>query len=233
MIFLNAIVLLSLVIPAVRGYLNGFVKTALRFFRFLGAFVLACLLSRPISVWLKERWLEKRFYRLIESSVRKSFDGSADSMADAVPSGSKAFLESLNFNVSNAADSAASEGASALDKFVSEVSGTLASAASVVLAFVGLFIAFYFALILAARGLTVLVERVPIVRGINRLAGLGVGFLVGVFTAWTVAQLLVFTLTTFTEVDYSRAALLNFFHDISPFRLLFRLMVRGLSNAMI
>lgn len=233
MVFLNAVVLLSLLIPAVRGYLNGFVKTALRLFRFLGAFLLACLFSRPISIYFKERWLEKRFHHLIESSVRKSFDGSADSMANSVPAGPRALLESLNFSVSDAADNAVSGGTLAVDKFIDKVSETLASATSMVLAFVGIFTVSYFALIFVARILTFLVEKIPIVRSINCLAGLGAGVLVGIFTAWTVAQILVFALTTFTAIDYSQAALLNFFHDISPLRCFFRLMVRGLSNVMI
>ena len=60
-LILNVVMILSLLIPTVRGYIRGFVKTALHLLRFLGAFILACVFSKPIGVWIKEKWLGEKF----------------------------------------------------------------------------------------------------------------------------------------------------------------------------
>lgn len=228
-IILNVIMLAALLIPAVRGYVAGFVKTALNFFRFLGAVILACVFSKPLGLWIKEKWLGAKFYDLVLNSVKESFDGSASSAADAVPSGFRALLESFKFDVNGAADTAA-EGESFLENFVTAVSDKLASITSVALAFIAIFLVSLVLLVFVAKLLTFLIEKIPLVRGLNRIAGFGIGLLIGVFTAWTAAQLIVFVLTTFTSVDYSQAAVLNFFHDISPLRWILSLMVKGMSG---
>ena len=229
-IILNVIVLLALLIPTVRGYIAGFVKTALHFLRFFAAFILASVFSKPLGVWIKEKWLGERFYKLVDRAVSESFDGSASSMVDGVPAGFRALLESSRYDVAEAAGNAAEKGGSVLDSFVTGVSDRLASFASVALAFVGIFIISLFALVFLAKILTALIEKIPLVRGFNHIAGLGVGFLVGIFAAWTAAQLVVFILTTFTNVDYSQASVLNFFHDISPLKWILRLMVQRMSG---
>jgi len=100
----------------------------------------------------------------------------------------------------------------------------------VALAFIAIFLVSLVLLVFVAKLLTFLIEKIPLVRGLNRIAGFGIGLLIGVFTAWTAAQLIVFVLTTFTSVDYSQAAVLNFFHDISPLRWILSLMVKGMSG---
>ena len=228
-IILNVIMLAALLIPAVRGYVAGFVKTALNFFRFFGAVILACVFSKPLGLWIKEKWLGAKFYDLVLNSVKESFDGSASSAADAVPSGFRALLESFKFDVNGAADTAA-EGESFLENFVTAVADKLASITSVALAFIAIFLVSLVLLVFVAKLLTFLIEKIPLVRGLNRIAGFGIGLLIGVFTAWTAAQLIVFVLTTFTSVDYSQAAVLNFFHDISPLRWILSLMGKGMSG---
>lgn len=232
-IILNLIVLAFLILPAVRGYVNGFVKTTLRFFRFLGAFVLALLFSKPLGKWIKEKWLERKFYRLVDHAVSDSFNGSVDSMADGVPSGFRSLLESFHFNIGEAANDSVAKGGSMLENFVNTIADKLSSVASVALAFAGIFLFSLLALLFVAKLLTFLVERIPLVRGLNHLAGLGVGFLIGVFSAWTAAQVIVFTLTTFTGYDYSNAAILKFFHDISPLRWMLQFMVQSMTGNMV
>ncbi len=229
-IVLNVIVLLSLLIPAVRGYVRGFVRTAVHLLRFVGAFILACVFSKPIGAWIKEQWLGEKFYDIVWNAVSESFNGSADGMVDAVPSGLRALLETFGFDVGGAANDAVLAGESMLESFTVSISDRLAGIASVALAFVGIFVLSLLGLILVAKILTVLVEKIPFVRGLNRVLGFGAGLLIGVFTAWTVSQFIVFILATFTSIDYSQAVILNFFHDISPLRWILQLMVQGMTG---
>ena len=84
-IVLNVIVLLSLVIPIVRGYMNGFVKTVLHLLRFVIAAVVSFIFVKPLGILIKEKWLGGKFYDVVHGAISNSFDGSADGMADAVP----------------------------------------------------------------------------------------------------------------------------------------------------
>lgn len=229
-IILNVIVLLALLIPAVRGYIRGFVKTALHFFRFLLAFAFSCIFSKALGTLIKEKWLGAKFYDIVSSAVGDSFDGSAGAMAESVPTGLRALLETFGFDVNGAANEAVAEGETMLESFVSNIADKLASIASVALAFVAIFVVSLLLLVLCSKLLTFLIEKLPLVRGLNRVLGFGVGLLIGIFTAWTVAQLVVFVLTTFTSVDYSQAAILNFFHDISPLRWILQLFANGMSG---
>lgn len=225
---LNVLILAVLLIPAVRGYLRGFVKTALNFFRYLGAFVLACSFSKPLGSFIKEKWLDAKFYKLVSDSVMESFDGTASSLTSAVPSGFRALLESFRFDVFNAANEASAQGGAVADNFIRSVSDRLASIAAVALAFIAIFFLSLVLLIFVAKLLTFLIEKIPLIRKLNRIAGFGIGLFIGVFNAWTVAQLIVFVLTTFTSADYSQAVVLNFFHDISPLRWILFWMVKGM-----
>ncbi len=229
-IILNVIVLLALLIPAVRGWIRGFVKTALHLLRFLGAFLLSCVFSKPLGTLIKDKWLGAKFYDIVWKAVSESFDGSTGTLTDSVPAGLRALLETFGFDVNGAASEAASEGEMMLESFATTVSDKLASIASVALAFVGIFIVSLLLLAIFAKFLTFLIEKIPLVRGLNRILGFGIGLLIGVFTAWTVAQLVVFILTTFTSVDYSQAVVLNFFHDISPLRWILQLLANGMSG---
>lgn len=229
-IVLNVIVLLSLVIPIVRGYMNGFVKTVLHLLRFVIAAVVSFIFVKPLGILIKEKWLGGKFYDVVHGAISNSFDGSVDGMKDAVPAGLKALLETFGFDLGGAANDAAAKGEAMLESFATTVADKLSSIASSALAFVGLFVVSLILVVFITKILAFLVERIPLVRGLNRLLGLLAGAFIGVVIAWTTAQFLVFLLTTFTNVDYSQAGVLNFFHDISPLRWILQIIARSMTG---
>ena len=231
-IVLNVIVLVSLLIPVVRGFMNGFVKTVLHLLRFVVAFVVSCIFVKPLGLWIKEKWLGGKFYDTVYDALNKSFDGSADGMADAVPAGLKALLETFGFDLGGAASDAVGEGEGMLASFASTVADKLSSIASVAIAFVAIFLLSLIVVVLLTKVLNFLVEKIPFVRGLNRVLGLLAGAFIGVVTAWTTSQLIVFLLTTFTHVDYSQAVVLNFFHDISPLRWILQIIAQSMTGIM-
>ena len=224
-VLLNIIVLIVLVIPVVRGYLNGFVKTVMRLLRFVLAFIFALLLAKPLGMFLKSTWLGERFYGIVKSAFGDAFSGAVDSegLTEALPSGIKTLLEAFGFDSASAAEQAAQAGEEMIQKFVDMVSDRLASIASVALAFVLIIILSLILLKIFSGVLDFIVQKLPLIRGLNRLLGLGVGVLIGIVAAWTASQTIVFLLTTFTEFDYSQASVLKFFHDISPLRWILQL----------
>ncbi len=231
-ILLNIVVLLALLIPAVRGFVSGFVKTALHALRFLIAFALSFAFAKPLGFFIKERWLGARFYDIVWESLAESWDAATGSagMTDALPGAVRAILQTFGFDVGAAANEAAAEGEAMLQSFALTVSDRIANIVSVVLAFGVIFILSLLLLSVVAKLLTFLIEKIPLIGGMNRILGLGAGLLVGVFVAWTVAQLLVSLLTAFTSVDYTGASVLNFFHDISPLRWILQLIAESMAG---
>lgn len=227
-ILLNLVVLSALIIPVVRGYLNGFVKTVTRFFRFVIAFTLGFILAKPMGVLLKNWWLGEKFRAIVASAFGDSLDSAADStgLTDALPSGLRTLLDTFGFDTAGAANDAAQAGEAAVQRFIDTIADNLASITSVALAFVLIVVLSLILLKIFSSVLNFIVEKLPLVRGLNHVLGLGVGALIGIVTAWTVAQLVVFLLTTFTNFDYSQASILSFFHDISPLRWVLQLIAR-------
>lgn len=219
-VLLNLVVLIFLIIPVVRGYLNGFVKTVTRLLRFVVAFVLGVLFAKPLGMLLKNTWLGEKFYGIVESAFGDAFSGAANSqdLTAALPGGLKTLLEAFGFDTAGAADQAAQSGEAMVQNFVDTVADRLASIASVALAFVLIVILSLILLKLFSGLLNFIVQKLPLIRGLNRLLGLGLGVLVGIVVAWMASQTIVFLLTTFTSFDYSQAGVLKFFHEISPLR---------------
>lgn len=231
-IILSIIVLTALLIPAIRGAVAGFVKTALHLLRFVIAAILAFSFSKLLGTFLKEKWLGAKFYDSIWSALSEKvdFNSATSSMEEAVPSGIRAILSAFDVDVSAIAESAASEGEAMLQSFAQTVSDKIAGIVGVVIAFVAIFVVSLLVLWLVSSLLTTLIERIPLVGGINRVLGFLLGLLLGVGVAWIVSQVLAVFLTTFTEIDYTQIAVLRFFHDISPIRWLLSIISSRIAN---
>ncbi len=109
--------------------------------------------------------------------------------------------------------------------WLQSISEGLAEPLAVVLSFVLLFVLSLLLLGLIARFLTVLVEKIPLIGGLNHILGLALGFLQGVFYAWIAAHALVLILpVVFPEIAVFDAGVLKFFYEINPVRLLLEVM---------
>ena len=231
-ILLSLVVLAALLIPAIRGAIAGFVKTALHLLRFVIAAVLAFSFAKPLGIFLKEKWLGEKFYNVIWNALYETFDvsSSTSSLADSLPAGLRSILEAFGADVNAMAESAAQEGEMMLQSFAHATSDKVANIVGVVLSFVVIFFASLLLLWLVSLLLTKLFEQIPFIGGINRFLGFLLGLLLGVVTAWAVSQLLAVLLTTFTEIDYTQIPLLRFFHDISPIRWILQLITEKIAS---
>lgn len=103
----------------------------------------------------------------------------------------------------------------------------LAGLIAVVISFILLFLLSLLLLGLIAKFLTLLIEKIPLIGGINHILGLAIGFLQGVFYAWIAAHALVLILpVVFPEVAVFDAGVLKFFYEINPVRLLLEVLAR-------
>lgn len=111
--------------------------------------------------------------------------------------------------------------------WIQEITEELAEHLAVTLAFLLFFVVSLLALGLIARFLTFLVEKIPLISGLNHILGLGLGFLQGVFYAWIAAHILVLVLPlVFSDIAVFDAEVLKFFYELNPVRLLLELIAR-------
>ena len=225
-IILNVVMIIAILIPAVRGYIRGFVKMALHLFRFVIAFILSAIFAKPIGALLKEKWLGDKFYNTIYEALHSSLEEitNGESMANALPGGIRSILETFGIDVGAEAESALANGEKTLESFSLSISDKLSSVVGAAIGFIAVFLVSLLVLALFSGILSAIVEKLPLIGTLNKLLGFVFGALIGVIVAWLVAQLLVTLLVTFTDVDYSGAVLLNFFHDISPIRWILQLL---------
>ncbi|MBQ9736160.1 MAG: CvpA family protein [Clostridia bacterium] len=225
-ILLNVAMVVAILLPALRGYGRGFVKMTLHLFRFVIAFVLSSIFAKPLGILLKDKWLGDKFYNTIYEALHSSVEQitGGESMVNALPAGIRAILETFGVDVGAEAESAVASGEAMIETFSASIADKLSSFVGVAIAFIGLFLISLLVLSLFSGLLSALVEKLPLIGTVNKLLGFAFGALIGVIVAWLLAQLIVTLLVTFTEVDYSGAVLLNFFHDISPIRWLLQLL---------
>lgn len=219
-LLLNGLMLISVILPAIRACSAGFAKTVLQFFRYLIALALSLLFVSPLGALLKRAWLDRATYDLIYRTVQEKVDLSTEAaaFADALPRGVRRLLAVFRFDLDAALKSIEATGDEMLRAFAKAVSDRVSSIAAALLAFVLVFAASLFVLFLLSRVLRFLLERLAFLERVDRVFGLLLGLAVGVLCASVVSQPIVAILTAFTEVDYSAAPLLRFFHDNSPLR---------------
>ena len=227
-ILLNGTVLAALLLPAIRSYYAGFVKTVLHFLRYLIALVLSSVFVSPFSAFLKRAWLDRRFYDLILEALRERGDLSAETnaMIDALPVGIRRILAAFRFDFDAFGVDVENTREELLRHFARSVSERVADIAATVLAFSFLFVASLLALFLLSRFLNFLFDRLSFFKKVNRWFGLLIGLAVGVLCASLVSQVIAVVLTTFTDIDYSLLPLVRFFQDIGLLRWIFLWFIR-------
>lgn len=146
----NAFILVVLFVPILRGYLGGFVRSALHLFRHVIALLLSFFLAR-----------------------------------------------------------------------------TFFSGATSVIAFVMLFLLTFVFLRCMTPLLSALIEKIPLVKQVNRIFGLFLGLLLGVLNACLLSRIFGFFLPRFTSIDISQSSLISFFSSLQPFRWFFECLVGG------
>ena len=230
-VLLNGLVLAALIVPTVRAYFAGFVKTTLQFLRYVIALIVSFIFVSPLGALIKNVWLGKWFYKVILKSLEKTVNISegTDALIAAIPSGIRKILEVFKVDLVAIQGEIETTGEEMIQSFAHTVSDRVAGIVSIILAFVLLFVVSLLLLLLATKLLNYLFQKLKALEKVNRIFGLLVGLLIGFVCASLVAQVLVVILTTFTGFDYSSAPLLWFFHDISPLRWILHLIIRSMA----
>lgn len=231
-LILDIVVVVALLIPIIQGFRNGLVKMILRFGKFLIAFVCSCLFCKSLGAWLREKWIYSFVHEKISGLVGQEVENGAtiDTIAESLPEGLRKSLSTFGVDASEVAAGMSEAGEQALASFTDKISGYVANIASVVIAFAVLFIVGLILFLLVGKLLNAIVTRIPVIKTINTWLGGAMGALLGVVSAWGIAQLLVTILGFFAMVDYSGAVVLSFFHEVNPIGWILGLFANGLHD---
>ncbi|MBR2634168.1 MAG: CvpA family protein [Clostridia bacterium] len=192
-ILCDLLIVAIVVLCAVVGKKQGFIKAFFGLFGSLISFVLASVIARPVGSFLGSRVISpvlKEYF----SDVLTEAVGTAAEQIDfsQLPPACDEILRKFGTDTASIAAflEAKSEGAgNTVGEVSSWVVEPLASGAGFALAFIVLFVAFLIAIRIAVRVLD-LISKLPILNFSNHFLGLGMGLLWGLFLAVLLSSVL-------------------------------------------
>lgn len=230
MSFLIDIILVAIIfIAAISGWKKGFIRSFMRLISFVASIVLTWLFYNQVAKFLYNKFLIGGVSRYIENAFEAELGGSGKSLSELfseLPDIFTNFLE--RFSTTNDATAFYSENANAtstqLSRFMAE---PIADTLSKVIAFIGLFLIIYIVLKLVTKLLDGIV-KLPLLNGVNKLLGIILGTLLGLFIAWLLAiafdalipQLSSLFPKVFKENTVDTTIIMRFLYNFNPFSLL-------------
>lgn len=191
-----------LIVAAVLGYVRGLIKTILNLILGAVTLILVLILSPRVCAFLQQTSLPEYVNERVESVVWEQIEQAQERQQEIIldQAGQESFIEELPFFPAlkdavlknEALNEYASEG---LEQFAGYVSGTVADKIIVLIGYFITFLVVFFVLRLAVFLLNLL-EHLPLLHGINKLAGLAVGLAEGLLVVWILGIVLAFIGTT-------------------------------------
>ena len=167
---------------------RGFIKSVLKFARFLIAFIAASILGKPVSAFLYERFIHQPVYDAIFKKVQEIYTNSTGAFsAESVMEKLPGFL--INDEMKQSLAQLEGSGEDLVVSLTKTVSAPLASVISNVIAYVAVFVVAFLVLILVIRLLDAIVSKIPLLNFANHLLGFAWGLIVAVVILFIVASL--------------------------------------------
>lgn len=207
-IAIAALLLLSLIVGAHRGFLRSLLSIAILAAALLGSGILANALAEPVTQWVTPRVEQYMLDRLTNGHSQEAVSAAAAS--DTAALGQLVDFDAITGMARRAMDSAMEAGRSLLE---SAVTGMIHS-----LAYGILFLLSFLVLTLLLRLITsplYLAVRAPVLGTLNRLAGGALGLCMGLLAMFAAASVLQWT--ALVDGDTLRQThLLRYFTQHSP-----------------
>lgn len=212
-LFYDAAMLAVLVLIIWIGYRKGFVSMLLRTVGTVAAAVIAALASSPVSEWIYRSFFEARVTEYVSNQVENLMNGLSDASLQAMASletmqqtlveSISGILDATGLNISffSGAGSTESLANSILDQIEQGVPAAEALAetaiepAILMLLSMGVFLLSFLLLLIFVRVLAGIgkgINQVPVIGGVNRLLGFGLGVIYAGIIGYLLTLLLVF-----------------------------------------
>ena len=191
----DGLIVAVVILCAVIGRKRGFIKTFFGLFENIVSFLIALFLARPVGNFLSERVVSPAMEKLFVRTIAQKAGVAAENvdwfhLPDACLEFLKRFGVSLDFVRETATQKAGETGEKVAYSVASAATAPVAAAIGYAAAFILLFVACLLLVKLIIKLLD-LAARLPGLKFSNRLLGLLIGAVQGVFLAYLLAVLLV------------------------------------------
>lgn len=186
--FIDLILVAVILISVIVGWKKGFVKSFMGLISFSASLILTWIFYKPAAKFLYDRFFLGTVSGYIENVFEKELGGSGQSLADLFAELPDIFTNFLNrFSSTNEATAFFTENTDAtsaeLSRFLAEpIADTISGVVSFVVLFIVIFIAIKLATLLLDK-----VVKLPLLNSVNKLLGIILGALLGIFFAWVLA----------------------------------------------
>ncbi len=210
---------------ALVGLRQGFIGMLGRLLSAFAALILAFLFSGPLIDLLNSRHWFSGFQETLGSTIFRLFDGSAPTAPQAIEASSlpaawqQGLLNRLPATAGQANDITVNGAASPLALLANELAGRILTA----LVFFVLFIIILFVIRLVLQLISNVVNKLPVIGALNRVAGLFAGVAYGLMLVLIALLVVTLAVPWLPEAarTVSETTLLSFFYNNNPLLLVF------------
>ena len=183
-VILDIIALAIICLCVWRGKMNGLVKVVCQFLTYIGAFICARLFSGTLGEWINNQFLYNTVYSKIENALSSiDMTDNINAMKDAATEKFSYVIRLFNIDLNSIADGAVAKQESVIEGITEGVASSVSLGIANVLAFVLIFVIAFIVLKIVSRLLDS-VARLPILNTFNKLGGIMIGAMKGVFVCW-------------------------------------------------
>ena len=198
-IVLDLLLLCFLVFGVYYGWHRGAFHILLKGFSGLFSALIPMFFFKSVGAFLKERYIYTFVSKKMSAAMLTlGLDADASAMAESVPDALKGAAGIFGIDLDAMAENAVASGQSAVSEFAARATDAISQMISSVDAYVLLFLLSLVLLKLLATPLNFLLMKIPVVRQINRFAGVLFGILVALILSFLGIKLLGFLDETFS-----------------------------------
>ena len=180
-----------LIVTALLGYINGLIKTILNLVIGVVTLVLVMILSPRVCTYIQQEtglpgYVNSKVEQVVWEQIEQQKEGQQEIILDGA--GQESIVESLPFVPfmkealldNEQLNDYANQG---MEQFASYISQVISEKIVVLIGYIATFIVVFFALRLVVFLLNIL-EHLPLIHGLNKLAGLAAGLVEGLLIVW-------------------------------------------------
>lgn len=204
------------------GWKSGFIRGVLNRFGWLLSVLVTVYCFRPVSDFLKEKYVFPAVYeKTLESlrSVSAEFASSRDAMIEAIPERFRNIARFLGIDLSAAVDTSVSAGGDVLENLATNIAGPVAGILSVIVGALLTILLVKIGLRLVTFIVGEIVEALPIISTLNRVLGVAFSLLLALAVVFATVHLLALVAGDVFHPDETFFA--KYFYDFSPIGFLF------------
>ena len=202
-----------------KGRKDGLVKNLFYAFSGIISFICTLFLSKPVSLWIKEKWLYEKIYGKIDSwLMRQNIAGSnTEEIISVIDNKFSNIIKLFEIDLQGIAEQAAINQENVIEKMTEGIADAISGGISTIIAFVVLFIVIVIVIRIIGSILNI-VAHLPILNFFNSIAGILFGAMQGLLACWLIVQIGIWAISFFVPsfiFDTEQTYVLKYFYTFN------------------